>query len=115
MDGAAYVVLAVPSHGLRAVVRSVTGVLPAGAVLVSAAKGLEECSLARMSQAIEAETDGVHPVVVLSGPSFAHEVARGLPITVLAASTDADAVTGVQEHFRGPAFESTRATMSARR
>ncbi|MGB2714345.1 MAG: NAD(P)H-dependent glycerol-3-phosphate dehydrogenase [Vicinamibacterales bacterium] len=104
VSGASYVVLAVPSHGLRAVVRTVTGQLPAGAVLVSAAKGLEEGSLARMSQAIEAETGGTHPVVVLSGPSFAEEVARGLPTAVLAASADAKAVSGVQEHFRGPAL-----------
>jgi glycerol-3-phosphate dehydrogenase (NAD(P)+) len=104
LSDAAYVVLAVPSHGLRAVVRDASGLLPAGAVLVSAAKGLEECSLARMSQAIEAETGGRHPVVVVSGPSFAEEVARGLPTAVLAASSDADAASRVQEHFRGTAL-----------
>ena len=104
VSAASYVVLAVPSHGLRAVVRTVTGRLPAGAVLISAAKGLEEGSLARMSQAIEAETGRTHPVVVLSGPSFAEEVARGLPTAVLAASADAGAVARVQEHFRGPAL-----------
>ena len=104
VTGAAYVVFAVPSHGMRAVVRSVAGLLAPGAVLVSAAKGLEECSLARMSQAIDDETRAAHPVVVLSGPSFADEVARGLPTAVLAASADADAVARVQEHFRGPAF-----------
>jgi glycerol-3-phosphate dehydrogenase (NAD(P)+) len=74
------------------------------AVLVSAAKGLEESSLARMSEAIIEETGGAHPVVVLSGPSFAEEVARGLPTAVLAASSDARAVSGVQEHFRGSSF-----------
>jgi glycerol-3-phosphate dehydrogenase (NAD(P)+) len=75
-----------------------------GAVLVSAAKGIEERSLARMSETISAETGGAHPVVVLSGPSFAQEVARGLPTAVLAASSDANAVSGVQEHFRGTSF-----------
>jgi glycerol-3-phosphate dehydrogenase (NAD(P)+) len=104
VHGASYVVLAVPSHGLRAVVRSAAPALPPGAVVISAAKGLEECSLARMSQTIERETGGKHPVVVLSGPSFAEEVARGLPTAVLAASTDASAASRVQEHFRGPAF-----------
>ena len=104
VNGASYVVFAVPSHGMRAVVRSVADVLLPGAVLVSAAKGLEECSLARMSQTISAETRAAHPVVVLSGPSFADEVAHGLPTAVLAASADAAAVARVQEHFRGPAF-----------
>jgi glycerol-3-phosphate dehydrogenase (NAD(P)+) len=104
VSGAAYVVLAVPSHGLRTVVRDASRFLSEGTVLVSAAKGLEECSLARMSQAIEAETGGNHPVVVLSGPSFAEEVARGLPTAVLAASSDGGAASRVQEHFRGAAL-----------
>jgi glycerol-3-phosphate dehydrogenase (NAD(P)+) len=102
--GASYVVLAVPSHGLRAVARNMSPSLANGAVLVSAAKGIEERSLARMSETISAETGGAHPVVVLSGPSFAQEVARGLPTAVLAASSDANAVSGVQEHFRGASF-----------
>lgn len=104
VSGASYVVLAVPSHGLRAVVRDASPLLSSDAVLVSAAKGLEERSLARMSEALWAETGGTHSVVVLSGPSFAEEVARGLPTAVLAASTDANAASRVQEHFRGPAF-----------
>jgi glycerol-3-phosphate dehydrogenase (NAD(P)+) len=57
-----------------------------------------------MSQVIEEETAGTRPVVVLSGPSFAAEVARGLPTAVLAASADAAAAARVQERFRGPAL-----------
>lgn len=102
--GASYVVLAVPSHGLRAVVRSAAPSLRTGAILVSAAKGLEERTLARMSQVVVEETRGAHATVVLSGPSFAAEVACGLPTAVLAASTDEAAVASVQEHFRGPTF-----------
>jgi len=101
---ASFVVFAVPSHGLRAVVRSAAALLGADAILVSAAKGLEEVTLARMSQVVIQETDGSHPTVVLSGPSFAAEVARGLPTAVLAASADGAALARVQEHFRGPTF-----------
>lgn len=101
---ASYVVLAVPSHGLRSVVRSAAASIRPGAILVSAAKGLEEGTLARMSQAVTEETHGAHAVVVLSGPSFAAEVARGLPTAVLAASTDRATAGCVQQHFRGPAF-----------
>jgi glycerol-3-phosphate dehydrogenase (NAD(P)+) len=75
-----YVVLAVPSHGLRAVLRAAAPHVPPGAVLVSATKGLEEDTLQRMSQVAEAETGGRFPIVVLSGPSFASEVARRLPM-----------------------------------
>ena len=45
-----------------------------------------------------------HPVVVLSGPSFAGEVAQQLPTAVLAASADARATASVQAEFRGPFF-----------
>ena len=102
LDGARFVVLAVPSHGLRAVVRQAAPLLATGSVLVSTAKGLETGSLERMSEVITDETVGRCPIVVLSGPSFAMEVSRGLPTAVLAASHQESAAAAVQEHFRGP-------------
>ncbi len=102
LDGARFVVLAVPSHGLRAVVSNALPHLASNSVLVSTAKGIETETLERMSQVIVDATGGCCPVVVLSGPSFAAEVARGLPTAVLAASTDEGAAAAVQEHFRGP-------------
>lgn len=99
--GASFVIVAVPSHGLRAVVREAVPSVPDHAVLVSAAKGIETETLARMSQVIAEETAGRCPVVVLSGPTFAAEVAQGLPTAVLAASADAEAAARVQEQFRG--------------
>lgn len=104
LDGASFVIFAVPSHGLRTVLRDAAPWLPRDAVLISAAKGLEGGSLARMSQILDQEAAGVRPVVVLSGPSFAGEVASGLPTAVLAASSDLAAATAVQERFRGPAL-----------
>jgi glycerol-3-phosphate dehydrogenase (NAD(P)+) len=101
LHGAAFVVVAVPSHGLRAVVRAAAPLIADHAIVVSAAKGLEVESFQRMSQVIAAETSERLPVVVLSGPTFAVEVARGLPAAVLAASSDPDAAARVQEHFRG--------------
>jgi glycerol-3-phosphate dehydrogenase (NAD(P)+) len=101
---ARHVVVAVPSHGLRGVLRSVAADLPTGAILVSATKGIEADSLKRMSEILEDETGGRHPVVVLSGPSFAAEVARRLPTALVAASSDDAAVLAVQQEFRGPSF-----------
>lgn len=102
--GADCVVLAVPSHGLRAVVTAALPAIAPGTILVSATKGLESGTLQRMSQVIAEVTRGLVPVVVLSGPSFALELARGLPTVVLAASKDADAARDVQERFRGRGF-----------
>jgi glycerol-3-phosphate dehydrogenase (NAD(P)+) len=101
VTGASFVVVAVPSHGLRAVVQRARPFLGAGTILVSASKGLEVESLQRMSQVIDDETGGCCKTVVLSGPSFAAEVAQQLPAAVLAASSDCEAAAAVQEHFRG--------------
>ena len=101
LDDAQFVIVAVPSHGLRAVVRAAAPLIAPHTVVVSATKGLEAESLQRMSQVIEEETAARLPVVVLSGPSFAAEVARGLPAAVLAASSDDRAAARVQEQFRG--------------
>jgi glycerol-3-phosphate dehydrogenase (NAD(P)+) len=104
LDGSTFVVFAVPSHGLRDVVREAAPLLAPDAVLISTAKGLESGSLARMSGVLAEETGRRHPIVVLSGPSFALEVARGLPTAVLAASSECAAALAVQNEFRGPTF-----------
>ena len=96
---ARFAVFAVPSHGLRAVAKSAALVLAPGAIVISATKGLEEGSLDRMSQVLAEELPG-HPVVALSGPSFALELARKQPTAIVAASSDADAAAAVQEEFR---------------
>jgi glycerol-3-phosphate dehydrogenase (NAD(P)+) len=104
MRDAELVVSAVPSHGCRAVMKSASTSLAAGAVIVSATKGLEAGTLLRMSEVVAQEAGTNHPVVVLSGPSFAIEVARELPTAILAASHDAAAIGLVQHEFRGPYF-----------
>ena len=104
VQDARYIVVAVPSHGIRAVVRQAAPLLRSGAILVSATKGLETDTLQRMSEVLTEETAGAHPVVVLSGPSFASEVAQRLPTALVAASSDATAVQRVKDEFRGPLF-----------
>ena len=98
------VVSAIPSHGCRMVMRGAASSLSAHAVIVSATKGLEAGTLLRMSEVIAQEAGPTHPVVVLSGPSFAGEVARELPTAILAASQDAAAIALVQHEFRAPYF-----------
>jgi glycerol-3-phosphate dehydrogenase (NAD(P)+) len=76
----------------------------AAAVVLSATKGLEDGSLLRMSQVIGEEWAHVVDVAVLSGPSFAAELARSLPTVVVVASRSGDAVGHVQEEFRSGAM-----------
>jgi glycerol-3-phosphate dehydrogenase (NAD(P)+) len=104
LQASSLVVSAIPSHGCRAVMRAAAPHVMPRATIVSATKGLEADSMLRMSQVIAEELGPNRPVVVLSGPSFAIEVARELPTAVLAASSDAPAADTVQADFRGPYF-----------
>jgi glycerol-3-phosphate dehydrogenase (NAD(P)+) len=103
LERATVVLAAVPSHGMRAVLRQAAPLVPRDAIVVSAAKGIERDTLERMSHVIAQEL-GDRRIVVLSGPSFAIEVARGLPTALVAASADRDAATYIQETLKGPTF-----------
>lgn len=101
---AATIVWVVPSHGTRALMPVLAAALPAGAIVVSATKGLEVDSWKRPSEVLTSALPAGTPVVVLSGPSFAAEVARELPTAVCAAGPDEQAVGRVLEQFRGRRF-----------
>ncbi len=104
LAGASIVIVAVPSHGVRAVAQQMSGHLAERALIVSATKGIEEVSLLRMSEVLLSELPDAGGVAVLSGPSFASELARGLPTAVVVASTRADAVEHLQAEFRSRAL-----------
>lgn len=104
LTGAEMVVMAVPSHGLRTIVRLAAPAITAGTLIVSATKGLEEGSLLRMSEVLREELPSGGAPVVLTGPSFAAEVARGLPTALVVASESAASVEQVQVEFRSSAM-----------
>ena len=101
---AAMVVWAVPSHGTRDTLRRIAHAVRPGTVIVSATKGLERVTWTRTSQVLAQELPPACPIVVLSGPSFAHEVARELPTAMVAAATDATAINCVLKDLRGKRF-----------
>jgi glycerol-3-phosphate dehydrogenase (NAD(P)+) len=104
LDGSELIVSAIPSHGCRVVMREAASHIRNDATIVSATKGLETKTLLRMSEVMAEELGANRPVVVLSGPSFAVEVARERPTVVLAASGNEAAIELVQSEFRGPFF-----------
>lgn len=104
VDGADYVVIAVPSHGVRALMAGTASALAPNAIVVSATKGIEEGTLLRASEVIAECVEHRVPIVALSGPTFASEVARQLPTVVLVASTDSGAAAAVQHEFRAQTF-----------
>ena len=102
LAGTEFIVSAVPSHGTREILKRAAPHVHRGATIVSATKGLEQYTLLRVSEIIGQELRDVVNVAVLSGPSFAAEVARELPTAVSIASLDAQVVKRVQEEFRAP-------------
>jgi glycerol-3-phosphate dehydrogenase (NAD(P)+) len=103
--GAGAVVFAVPVQFARDVLRCLKPHMPAGAVLVSASKGIEVASLARMDELVKAELELPEAAfVALSGPSFAREVAVGLPTAAVLAGCDPAVLQELQHAFSDRSF-----------
>lgn len=100
--GSKLVVVATPSHAIRPVCRQISGHLAAEAVLVSVTKGIEPGTLLRMSQVVEEETK--RPVVALTGPSHAEELAQCMPTGCVAASAEQAHAELVQDAFMSDYF-----------
>jgi glycerol-3-phosphate dehydrogenase (NAD(P)+) len=103
------VLIVVPSHGFRTVLRQFLAVTAARRaeplVLVSATKGIETETLARMSQVAAEETAAAGQAMrfaVLAGPSFASELARNVPSAVVIASDEASLATEIREALSTP-------------
>jgi glycerol-3-phosphate dehydrogenase (NAD(P)+) len=106
LAGAEAVVFVTPSHVARGVLREAAPHLPAGAPLIVASKGIETDSLKIMAEvfAEELAPHGGRPLAFLSGPSFAREVAAGLPTAVTVASRDPATARRAQALFSTESF-----------
>lgn len=92
-----YILLAVPSHIIRSICRNLKDKLVKDIPIISIAKGMEIESGLRLSQVIEEELN--NPVVILSGPSHAEEVAFKIPTTVVTVSKNMKYAEEVQDLF----------------
>jgi glycerol-3-phosphate dehydrogenase (NAD(P)+) len=100
------VLIVVPSHVMRTVTSLMSGYMLAGTTVISASKGIENETLLTMSGVIRETLTGLDEdhLAVLSGPSFAREVAQGMPTVVTVASRNADSAQRVQAIFATPTF-----------
>jgi glycerol-3-phosphate dehydrogenase (NAD(P)+) len=104
--GADVVVMAVPSHGFRAVLAEAAPAIAAGVPVISLAKGIEQGTHARMTEVI-ADVLPDHPtdrIGVLTGPNLAREVAEGQPTASVIAVRDDATATALQHLFMTPTF-----------
>lgn len=96
ISGADIVIIGVPSVFVRNVVKQASEYITENMVIVNTSKGLEDVDYLTMSRVIREEIKNV-PIVVLSGPSHAEELARKVPTTIVAASDDMKAAEYVQD------------------
>jgi glycerol-3-phosphate dehydrogenase (NAD(P)+) len=99
-----------PSYTVREIYTRMLPWLKPSMRIVSATKGLESGTLLRMSQVIRSVTGPDYRLAVLSGPTFAREVAAGIPTAVVVASEDQSLVHEIQSGFSGPTFRVYRSS-----
>jgi glycerol-3-phosphate dehydrogenase (NAD(P)+) len=102
-EAAEVVLMAVPSHGFRAVLEELAPDLAAGTPVVSLAKGIEAGTNLRMSEVVAEVLPG-HPAGALSGPNLAREVAEGYPAASLVVLPDELLARRVQGHLHSSTF-----------
>ena len=96
-------VMAVPSPFLRHTASSMKPFVREGQRIVNVSKGIEENTLMTMSEILEEEIPQAN-VAILSGPSHAEEVGRGLPTAIVAGAHDRESAVAVQTWFMSPVF-----------
>lgn len=97
------IVIATPSHGVRGVAKMISGIIPSGQIILNISKGIEELTYLTMSQVLKQELPECR-IAVMSGPSHAEEVSRGIPTTNVVAC-DSNSVTEIiQDTFMTPDF-----------
>ena len=110
LDKADVVVMGVPSHGFRGVLKDVAAVAGTKPIYMSLTKGLEIESRKRMSEVLAEEVDGITGagIAVLTGPNLAKEIVQGFPAASTIASSDEVTAKQLQEIFQVPTFRCYR-------
>ena len=104
MVGADMILSAVPCQYMRSIWTRLKDNVPAGVPIVSIAKGIEQGTSLRPCQILADVLGDDRHLATLSGPTIADEIARGLPATSTAASSDEQLAKDVQKAFNTPLF-----------
>lgn len=102
-SGSEVIIIAAPSHAMRDICGQIKESSSKKQIIVSLAKGIENLTLLRMSEIIN-ELMPENEVAVVSGPSHAEEVARGIPTAVVASSQKREVAEYIQDIFMSPLF-----------
>ncbi len=103
LNGVTDILLVVPSHAFRTTLQMIKPLMKTGTRIICAAKGLDPTHHQLLHEVV-AEELGELPTAILSGPSFAKEVAQGLPTAVTVATRSADFAADIVKHFHSKTF-----------
>lgn len=101
-DGAEVLLCVTPSQALRSIIERLASRLHSSQIILSASKGIEDSSFLRMSQVVAEHC--ANPFGTLGGPSFAQEVAKGLPTAITIATEDEALGKRLQDDFSSPSL-----------
>lgn len=104
LQGQADLLMVVPSHAFRSQLQACANLLQSSSRLIIASKGLEQDSGKLLHQVSEEILGKDHPIAILSGPTFAREVAKGLPTAVAIASNSSETATKIAELLHNESF-----------
>jgi glycerol-3-phosphate dehydrogenase (NAD(P)+) len=106
LDSTDVIVMGVPSHGFRSVLKDVASIAGRKPIYVSLTKGIEVETRKRMSEVLAEEVDGISDssIAVLTGPNLAREVVAGHPAASTIASKDEPTAERLQDIFHAPTF-----------
>lgn len=103
LSGRDLIITAVPSHAIRTTARNMSPYISDGQIIVNISKGIEEGTYLTLSRVIKEEIPNCE-IVVMSGPSHAEEVSRGIPTTNVVATANEATAKFVQDVFMNPNF-----------
>ncbi|MBL8173692.1 MAG: NAD(P)-dependent glycerol-3-phosphate dehydrogenase [Bryobacterales bacterium] len=102
LEGAGIVLSVMPSHHVRALAGKMAHLIAPDTPIVSATKGIENHTLLRVSEILAQVLGNPSRIAILSGPTFAREVAQGKPAAVVISSANDSLAANIQSAFRGP-------------
>lgn len=103
ITGAKFIILVTPSHAIRTTIKNCKQYINKDQSIIICSKGLEEATLKTLSEVVEEELPE-NKVGVLSGPSHAEEVAKGIPTTIVLCSKHDDVLQELQDIFMSDIF-----------
>lgn len=97
------IVIAVPSHAVRATAKSLSPYVKKDSIILNISKGLEENTYKTLSQVLREELPGCD-IAVMSGPSHAEEVSRDIPTANVVAANSEETANKIQDMLMNPTF-----------